>query len=641
MADNIEVGNLNVKISLDDSGINKSMAELNRTMRVLQSEFQAASAKLGDAGKNIEGLRLRSDSLTKQIEIQRQRVAKLTEEHAKAAEEKGKDARETQNLEVRLNRAQAQLAQLETELKQVNSEITKQTSGWYQFGQRLEQTGERLKRVGDGMSDVGRSLSATITAPLAAVGVLSAKAAIDFESAFAGVRKTVDATEEEFAQLEKGIREMAKEIPAAATEIAKVAEAAGQLGIQKDAILGFTRTMIDLGVATNLTSDQAATALARLANITQMNQQEFDRLGSALVALGNNLATTEAEIVEMALRIAGAGAQIGLTEAQILAFAAALSSVGIEAEAGGTAISRVFITIFNAVQEGSKELQLFAQVAGMSVAEFSRLFREDAALATVTFIEGLDRMAKSGANVFSILEELGLSEIRVRDALLRAASAGDLFRSSIELASRAWEENTALTKEAEQRYKTTASQLQILKNRIVDIGITLGQAIIPVLLKALDALQPLLNLLAAMAQWFANLPSGIQTTAIAFAALIAAAGPLLILTGSLVSSFGTIVTALGKLSTWLGAAGGAAAVFGRAIAALTGPIGIAIAAISTLLAAVTAVYRFFRADSIPAVQGFGDAAQKASERSVGSFKKVQNELRNTTEVARVEAPKIG
>lgn len=60
----------------------------------------------------------------------------------------------------------------------------------------------------------------------------------------------------EFAEFEKGIRSMAKEIPAAATEIAGVAEAAGQLGIQNDALLGFTRTMIDLGEATNMSSDQ-------------------------------------------------------------------------------------------------------------------------------------------------------------------------------------------------------------------------------------------------------------------------------------------------------------------------------------------------------------------------------------------------
>src|SRR5690606_6339078 len=518
-------------------------------------------------------------------------VAKLTEEHAKAAEEKGKDARETQNLEVRLNRAQAQLAQLETELKQVNSEITKQTSGWYQFGQRLEQTGERLKRVGDGMSDVGRSLSATITAPLAAVGVLSSKAAIDFESAFAGVRKTVDATEEEFAQLEKGIREMAKEIPAAATEIAKVAEAAGQLGIQKDAILGFTRTMIDLGVSTNLSSDQAATALARLANITQMGQQEFDRLGSAIVALGNNLARAESEIVEMGLRIAGAGAQIGLTEAQILGFAAALSSVGIEAEAGGTAISRVFITIFNAVQEGSKELQLFAQVAGMSVAEFSRLFREDAAMATVAFIEGLDRLSKSGGNVFAVLKELGLSEIRVRDALLRAAGAGDLFRNSIELASRAWEENTALTKEAEQRYQTTESQLQILKNRITDIGIELGGPLLNALNQAIQRLDPFINAIARAATWFANLDPALQTLLISFASLLAVLGPGLIIFGQLAGAFGTLIKTFGTVSKSIAEAGGMMTVLKTAFSALISPIGLTVLAIGGLAASAYLIGR--------------------------------------------------
>ena len=117
----------------------------------------------------------------------------------------------------------------------------------------------------------------------------------------------MDATRrEEFAALSKGIRQMAKEIPASASEIAEVAAAAGQLGIATENILDFTRTTIDLGESTNLSAEQAATSPARLANITRMSQRNFDRLGSVIVALGNSLATMEAEITEMALRLAGA-----------------------------------------------------------------------------------------------------------------------------------------------------------------------------------------------------------------------------------------------------------------------------------------------------------------------------------------------
>ncbi len=358
-------------------------------------------------------------------------------------------------------------------LAQIERDLGKAESGWNKMGVAAGASVAAIAAVG---------------AAAIAVGKVSYDIGTSYETAFAGVRKTVDATDEEFKQISQSIRGMAKEIPASREAISGVAEAAGQLGIKKEHLMSFSRTMIDLGNSTNLSADQAAMSLARLANITQMPQTEFDRLGSTVVALGNNFATTEAEIVSMGMRIAAAGHQIGLTEAQILSMATALSSVGIEAEAGGTAISRVMIDIANSVAIGDEKLRGFAQVAGMTATEFSELFKRDAATAIAAFVEGLGRMKDSGENVFAVLEDLGLSEVRVRNALLSAAGAGDLFREAMELGSRAWEENTALTKEAEERYKTTASKVQVLQNSLSDLGVTLFEALQPSINDNIDSL---------------------------------------------------------------------------------------------------------------------------------------------------------
>lgn len=381
----------------------------------------------------------------------------------------------------------------------------------------------------DSATKIGAGMTAMGVAGAAALGAAT-KMAIDFESAFAGVRKTVDATEEEFSIMKSQIRAMAKEIPATHEEIAAVAEAAGQLGIQKDAIMGFTRVMIDLGVASNMTSDEAATSLARFANITQMSAQDYDRLGATIVDLGNNLATTEGEIVEMGLRLAGAGSQIGMSEAQILSFAGALSSVGISADAGGSAFSKVMIAMASDVATNGKNLSNFAKVSGMSVTEFKNAFQKDAAGAIISFTEGLGKMSAAGGNVFGILDEMGMSEIRVRDALLRASGAGDLFRQSMETGTNAWDENVALSNEAAQRYATTESQLKMLKNIMKDIGISVGDIILPNLINLIERTKDLLAPLDKMSDKTKKMITFIALGGTAFMLLV---GPLLLLIGML------------------------------------------------------------------------------------------------------------
>jgi TP901 family phage tail tape measure protein len=314
---------------------------------------------------------------------------------------------------------------------------------------------------------------------VAAVGAMSIKAAADWEDAFAGVRKTVNATEGEFKRMEKGLRGLAKTMPITATEVADLAAEAGALGIKSKDIVKFTKVAAMLGEATDMSANDAANGLARLSNVMGTSSKDFERLGSTLVALGNKGASTEAEILSMSQRMAGAAKIIGLTESEVLAMGSALASVGIRAEMGGSAISRVWLQIDDAIAKGSGQLKAFADIAGMSEQKFTKLFDENANAAVIKYATGLKQAHDQGQSVSQMLKEVDLNEIRVRETLLKASAAHTILTKAQEQGNRAWEKNNALNQEAQTRFKTVASQASILKNRITDLFISLGQKLEP------------------------------------------------------------------------------------------------------------------------------------------------------------------
>lgn len=337
-----------------------------------------------------------------------------------------------------------------------------------------------MQRTGATMANTAGQaglLRSGLTTPIAAAGAAiigTTKASIDWESSWAGVTKTVDGSATQMERLEGDLRNMAKELPATHDEIAGVAEAAGQLGVEVDSVADFSRTMVDLGETTNLSSEQAATSIARLTNIMGTSEDEVENLGSTLVDLGNNSATTEAEILELGTRLAAAGNIAGLSESDVLAFAATLTSVGVNAEAGGTALSKVFTSIRDAVVDGSAELDTFATVAGTTAEQFAADFQADPAQAIASFIAGLGDLNARGESTTRVFEDLSLTDQRLMRALLSTAEAGDLLTDSIELGSDAWDENLALVEEAANRYDTTAANLSRNFNRIKDAAIDAG-----------------------------------------------------------------------------------------------------------------------------------------------------------------------
>lgn len=365
------------------------------------------------------------------------------------------------------------------------------------------------------------SSKAMIGGAAVAIGLGGAtKAAIGWESAWAGVKKTTDGTPEQMAALEGELRELARTLPATHEEIAGVAEAAGQLGVARKDIAGFTETAIALGESTNLSAEEAATGLAKISNVMGTMDREgvkgIERMGSALVALGNDGASTEADILAMAQRLSGAGKMIGATESDILAMSSALSSVGIEAELGGGAMSRALQEMNSAVIGGGKELEGFAEVAGMSAREFAAAWRDDPIAAANAFISGLGGISESGGDAAATLSALGLGGTQNAQVLLRAAGASDLLTDSLKVGADAYRSNNALMDEANQRYATTESRLQVAKNTMKDAAIDAGSVLGP-------ALASVAEKAAGAANAFVQMPKPLQQTATGLAGVAASA----------------------------------------------------------------------------------------------------------------------
>ncbi|MEI3542291.1 MAG: phage tail tape measure protein [Acutalibacteraceae bacterium] len=455
------------KYGENDKKTNNWKVSLNKA----ETELSRMESSLKDVNAQMEKSKTPLDKLNTELSNQGEKLKSLQTEYKNVVLSQGKNSTEAKNLA-------SQIKSLNNDIRDNKDKLNAAEKATEQLGDEMNNTKNQTSKLSEGftvMKGVIANLAADAIKKLGRnlVGAVKSvvSSGIEFESAFAGVKKTVDATDEEFEQFESGLRAISTQMPTTASELSAIAEAAGQLGIKNENLLSFTETMANLGVATNMSSDEAATALARLANITGMNQQNFDRLGSSIGALGNNFATTESEVTQMALNISAAGSQVGMTEADILGVAAALSSLGLEAQGGGTAISRAIIMMANACETGSSELEYFAKAAGISTAEFQKYFAEDATGALTAFISGLGNLQDESALKF--LDDMGISETRLRDALLRASNANDLFTNAIKTSNEAWNENSALTNEAQQRYATTESKVQILKNTFSEMGLTL------------------------------------------------------------------------------------------------------------------------------------------------------------------------
>jgi len=298
--------------------------------------------------------------------------------------------------------------------------------------------------------------------------------AVSFESAFAWIKKTIDATDKQFSKLSKTLKDLSTKIPVTFEELSKIWEIWGQLWIWIADIDKFVESVARISASTNLTSEEAATNFAQIANLTKTPISQINVMADSVVELGNKSTATESWILEMSNRIAGAGETAGLTNDQIFALATTLSSAWIEAEAWGSAVQKVLLKIHTAAVEWWEWLDQFAKAAWMSSEDFKQWRKTDAWGTFAKFVDWLKWYWDQG---ILAIEWLLWAEVRQTRTMLALTQAQFSYNDALRIA--AWAEG-ALQKESEKRFWTNAAQLEMMNSQIANEKELIGKWLLPV-----------------------------------------------------------------------------------------------------------------------------------------------------------------
>lgn len=521
-----EIKGITIVIDGETTKLDKALRDINKNAAAVGRELTSVSRLLKMSPGNTTLITQKQKMLSDAVSTTSKKLEDLKDAQkqldAKGVDENSKEYRKLQR----------EIAYTDTKLEALKKEQIAFTAE----NSKLGQMSQKYKDIGDKMTTVGKKLSQTLSVAAGAGMALAVKSAVDYETAWTGVTKTVDGTRTQLAKIKQGILDLSQKTASSAVDIAAVAENAGQLGIKTKDILSFTKTMVMLGDTTNLSADEASSALAKFANVTGMSANKYKNLGSAIVDLGNNFATTEADIVAMSTRLASTGSLAGLSQPQILALAAAMSSVGVEAEAGGSAMSKLLKQIQLSTELGGKKLSQFASVAGVSGNQFKKIFEKDAVRALGLFIDGLNDTDRNGKSAIAILDEMGIKEVRLSNTILALANSNGLMTKAVNTSTKAWGENTALQAEAEKRYATTAAKLNQTKEAAREVGIMFGEVVLPPLAKMAEGFK---NLLGKLSQT----NPALKAVVVVLTLMAAAIGPLLMALGSMARGLSVVTKA--------------------------------------------------------------------------------------------------
>ena len=367
------------------------------------------------------------------------------------------------------------------------------------------------------------SSTATKVAISAAPLIAATKAAVDFESAMADVRKVVDFdTPQQFAQMNEDVLKLSTNLPMAADDIAKIVAAGGQAGIARQDLMQFAEDAVKMGVAFDVTAEQAGDMMAKWRSAFKLNQQDVVALADKINYLGNTTAASAPLISDVVTRIGPLGEIGGVASGEIAALGASMIATGVQSDVAATGIKNLILGM--TAGEGATKSQAAAfQQLGFDAADMAKRMQTDAKGAIMDVFRALQSLPKD--QQASVLADLfGKESIGAIAPLLTNL---DALESNFKKVGDASQYAGSMEAEYQARSRTTANQLQLAKNAIVAVGIGIGSALLPAINGVLNAIIPVVSAFANWAQQNQGIVQTMVALAASFAGVLLAARTLL------------------------------------------------------------------------------------------------------------------
>lgn len=473
-----------------------------------------------------------------------------------------------------------------------------------EFGRFVKGAGAGSKKAAAGLTGLGRGFeqaAVAVTAANQAMQLLGVtmntvgrtvgtfvNGFADFETALVGVQKTTDISGERLKAFGRGMQELSETIPVASTELLGIAQTAGQLGVETKNIEKFTETIAKIGFATDLTSEQAATAFTRILTVTGEGTDNIDKFASTVVALGNNFAATESEIVRVSTEVANATAAFSVNSEAVAGISAALKQMGTQAQLGGSVIGKTMRELDTVIRSGTgPAFEELIRLTGIAGPELRKTFKDDATVVFESFVKGLQGVAEADGSVSATLEVFKLKGDEVNKVLPSLASNADVLTSALGLARQEagktadeLERTGALNVEAGRAFDTLRASLGVAGNALDNLVASIGESLAPAIILIVEGFTEVVKFAKQMADGLQNM--GIPGTVITVTALTAAIGTMLAV--AIIPLIPALIAAKAALAGFIAAAAPAVAAFALVAAKV-----IAITAAIAALAAGTEI----------------------------------------------------